>query len=135
MPKFYTLQEANAMLPRLTTLLQELQTHGAQLSRIGTQQALIRRKIGGNGHHVEQEDAELQRAERPIEQALQSALALLAEWDIELKDLARGLVDFPAMREGRQIFLCWELGEPEVAFWHETDTGYSSRQPVDDTIR
>src|SRR5688500_3548379 len=132
MPKMYTLQEDNAMLPRLTALLQEMQARGVQLAQIGAQQAAVRRKVMGNGHHTEQEDAEMKRAERPIEEAIRSALGLLTEWGIELKDLQRGLVDFPAVREGRQVYLCWELGEPEVGYWHETDTGYTGRQPVDD---
>jgi hypothetical protein len=132
MPKLYTLQEANDMLPRLTALLQEMQARGVQLAQIGAQQGVIRRKIMGNGHHTEREDAELKKAERPIEEAIRSALGLLEEWSIELKDLQRGLIDFPAMREGRVVYLCWELGEPEIAYWHETTTGYTGRQPVDD---
>ena len=132
MPKLYTLEEANAMLPRLTALLQEMQARGVQLAQIGSQQGVIRRKITGNGHHTEREDAELKKAEKPIEEAIRSALGLLAEWSIELKDLQRGLIDFPAMREGRVVYLCWELGEPEIAYWHETTTGYTGRQPVDD---
>ena len=58
----------------------------------------------------------------------------LAQLDIELKDLQRGLIDFPTMREGRVVYLCWELGEPEVAYWHELDTGFGGRQPLDDKL-
>jgi hypothetical protein len=67
-----------------------------------------------------------------VEEALRTGVEQLAEWDIELKDLQLGLVDFPAMLEGRTVYLCWQLGEPEVAFWHETSTGFAGRQPLND---
>jgi hypothetical protein len=54
----------------------------------------------------------------------------LEEIGCELKDYDLGLVDFPARLEGREIVLCWKLGEPAVAFWHEIDGGYSARQPI-----
>ncbi len=51
----------------------------------------------------------------------------------ELKDYQIGLVDFPALKDGREVCLCWKLGEEKVAFWHEADAGYSGRKPIDDT--
>jgi hypothetical protein len=56
----------------------------------------------------------------------------LRERDIVLRDLDRGLVDFPSLRDGREVYLCWEEGEPEIAFWHEPDTGFGGRRPLDD---
>ena len=61
---------------------------------------------------------------------LQEAIAELQEMDIVLRDLDRGLVDFPAMRDGREIYLCWEEGEPEVGFWHDPEAGFGGRQPI-----
>jgi hypothetical protein len=61
---------------------------------------------------------------------LQRALAELQSVEIVLRDLERGLVDFPALREGREVYLCWEEGEDEVAFWHEQDAGHAGRQPL-----
>jgi hypothetical protein len=49
---------------------------------------------------------------------------------ITLRDIERGLIDFPALAGGRQVWLCWELGEEDVAFWHELDTGFGSRRPL-----
>jgi hypothetical protein len=48
----------------------------------------------------------------------------------EIKDLESGLIDFPTIWEGREVFLCWKLGEPEVEFWHEIDAGFAGRQPL-----
>lgn len=70
----------------------------------------------------------------------ESWVALLAEMkgvlkeferhQIELKDPERGLVDFPAIREGREVFLCWESGESDIEHWHELDAGYAGREPL-----
>ena len=61
---------------------------------------------------------------------LQATLRELQEMEIVLRDLDRGLVDFPAVREGEEIYLCWEEGEDEVGFWHELDAGHAGRQPL-----
>ena len=51
--------------------------------------------------------------------------------DVWLRDIDRGLVDFPALRDGREVYLCWELGENEVAYWHDLEGGYGGREPLD----
>jgi len=52
--------------------------------------------------------------------------------DILVKDIQRGLVDFPAIREGREVFLCWEKDEDDIEFWHDLDSGYQGREPLSD---
>ena len=61
---------------------------------------------------------------------LQSRLAELERREIVLRDLDRGLIDFPAVRDGREVYLCWVDGEPDIAFWHELDAGYAGRQAL-----
>lgn len=61
---------------------------------------------------------------------LRNALTELQEMDVVLRDLERGLVDFPSLRDGEEIYLCWEEGEPEVGFWHDSESGYGGRQPL-----
>jgi hypothetical protein len=63
---------------------------------------------------------------------LREAILELLERGIVLRDLDRGLVDFPSLRDGREIFLCWQEGEDEVAFWHEVDAGFAGRRPLAD---
>lgn len=63
---------------------------------------------------------------------LRNALIELRERDIVLRDLDRGLVDFPSRRDDEEIYLCWEEGEPEIGFWHDLETGFSGRRPLDD---
>ncbi len=54
----------------------------------------------------------------------------LRQLGVEAKSVTEGLVDFPAIAEGRMVYLCWKLGEPEVGFWHERDDGFGGRQPL-----
>ncbi len=61
---------------------------------------------------------------------LQAGVAALDQRDIVLRDLDRGLIDFPAIRDGREVYLCWIDGEEDIAFWHELDAGYGGRQPL-----
>jgi hypothetical protein len=50
--------------------------------------------------------------------------------EIQIKDLDRGLIDFPAFIQGREVFLCWEKGEEDIEFWHDLDAGYAGREPL-----
>ena len=134
MEQFYTVREANNKLPELTRLLHEMQALGLQLAELQGRGIAVKEKIKSNGDHNPSEDVMLAQSERSLEETLQLAISQLAEWNIQLKDLQRGLVDFPARLEGRTVFLCWELGEEEVGFWHETDTGFSGRMPIDDRL-
>jgi hypothetical protein len=63
---------------------------------------------------------------------MRAALIELREMEVVLRDLDRGLVDFPALRDGREIYLCWLEGEDEIAYWHDPDTGFAGREPLDD---
>ncbi|HEV2075352.1 MAG TPA: DUF2203 domain-containing protein [Thermoleophilaceae bacterium] len=62
--------------------------------------------------------------------ALRTALLELQAVDVVLRDLDRGLVDFPALRDGREVYLCWLEGETEISFWHEPDAGYAGRRAL-----
>lgn len=133
MARFYTVDEANAMLPELAELLHGMQLQGQQLAAMQGRVAAVQKKVRSNGYHNPTEDVLLSQGARHTENALRSGVEQLAAWNIELKDLQRGLVDFPATRDGRTVFLCWELGESSVAYWHEVDAGYDHRQPLDDS--
>jgi len=63
---------------------------------------------------------------------LQSTLERIRGRGVQIKDIQRGLLDFPARRAGREVLLCWKVGEPALAFWHDLDAGYTGRRPLDD---
>jgi hypothetical protein len=62
--------------------------------------------------------------------ALLTAAEQLEAMDIVLRDADRGLVDFPSIRDGEEVYLCWQSGEPRVAFWHDPDAGFAGRRPL-----
>jgi hypothetical protein len=130
--RFYTVSEANAMLPALTQLLEEMRAQSQQLAALKAREVQTNTQIKGNGHHDPTEDTIVSGMAQHSEEAIRQGINQLADWGIELKDISTGLVDFPALRQGYTVFLCWRLGEPEVAFWHEIADGFAGRQPIDD---
>jgi hypothetical protein len=69
-------------------------------------------------------------AARTAADDLHGVMATIEALGVLLKDLELGLVDFPAERDGRRVLLCWQYGEPEVAFWHGTEEGFAARKPI-----
>jgi hypothetical protein len=110
----FTVEEANQALQRIRESRQVV-LDGARRIR-----GLAARDGGGSdsGPYLE--------ALRTLRREMQG----LAEDDIILRDADRGLVDFPAERDGREVFLCWRLGEERVGFWHDPDTGFAGRRPL-----
>lgn len=135
MPKHYTVKEANAMLPQLTRLLVQMQAQARQHGMVRTRIDDVARTVKSNGHHNPIEDPMVSQVSGALAESLRDGLEKLAEWNIDLKDVSTGLVDFPALRDGREVYLCWRLGELRVGFWHELDTGFAGRQPLDDKFQ
>jgi hypothetical protein len=122
--RHFTRAEASALLPQLTTLLSQLRDAKDELTDTETHEALSEAAPtnggGEQGRRVGIAFLELRRLIDTVEQA-----------GIVLRDIDRGLVDFPALIDGREVYLCWELGEEEVAYWHDLEGGYGGREPLD----
>lgn len=117
----YTLEEANAALPRLRELLPRVRA--ARRAMIESSRRITEAVAADGGGVAGSEWFDAQ-------QRLRADITALAEAGILLRDPETGLVDFPAEREGREVYLCWRLGEDDVAWFHETTTGFSGRQPL-----
>jgi hypothetical protein len=121
--RHYTVEQANAALEFVGERLGRLRAARVQLgdeeARAALNEAGPSNGGGAAGRVVSEAFLELQRS-----------LGELQEMEIVLRDLDRGLVDFPSLREGREVYLCWEEGENEVAFWHDADSGYAGREPL-----
>ena len=119
--KHYTRDEARALLPQIRRWLE-------QLNRLRQDMEQCEKRLSGL---VEQgKDAGGETVNRWI-RTLADMQGILVEFqrrEIFIKDLARGLVDFPAIIGGREVFLCWEQQEDDIEFWHDLDTGYSGRE-------
>jgi hypothetical protein len=122
--RHYTLAEANRMLETLTPLLRELQTARDQL-------------VDSEAHELLSEAAPANGGGDPGRQVgeaflrVRSLLEQVERAGIVLRDVDRGLVDFPSLRDGREVYLCWELGEDEITHWHDLETGFGGRQPLE----
>ena len=131
MARFYDIDEANATLGELESIATVLAEQRAELVRL-RDHALARSP--GTGDDVEPlSDDELRTLRLRMQGLVDQMAAAVAHIDaqgITLRDIERGLIDFPALVNGRQVWLCWQLGEPAVDHWHELETGFGSRRPL-----
>ena len=124
--KIFTVQEANALLPDVRIILAKIQRAHRKLSqyRDEVKKASEAAEQGGGGI-VEG------AAYASILTELTLRLGELEGLGVQLKDFERGLVDFPSLRDGRIVLLCWQLGEgDELEWWHDVDAGFAGRTPL-----
>jgi hypothetical protein len=128
--RFYSIDQADARLRDLAPLLDKLR---ADRDSVATARAELERSRSGNGSadHAEELKAREDRI-RELVYRMERYVSQLVAWDITLRDIETGLVDFPALVNGRQVCLCWRLGEDRVAWWHELDAGFGGRRPLID---
>lgn len=130
-PRLFTPEEANALLPTLRRWLDQLST--ARRGLLEAQRELAERFHGGRGNGHPAPGGELDRVHAYMQEAqaaIDEAAHRIMELGCELKDPDRGMVDFRTHREGRVVYLCWLMHEPEVLYWHELEAGYAGRQPL-----
>ena len=132
MPDFFTRAEAEALLPRVTPVLREIQRLRQEQRAHGEALAADRAKVLGNGHLPPDQLREHQRESIAAERQIARLALALDELSVILKDPDTGLVDFLALRDGRPVYLCWRLGEPRIAWWHEIEAGFAGRLPLED---
>ena len=125
MPKYYTPKEANHQLEVVRPMVAELISISERVRAHQPEIWSMVEKSAGNGGNPE-----LSRL-LPDFDRLDVLLHRLQEMGIEVKDLTLGLVDFPAVKDGRIVHLCWKYNEGSVQFWHEIEAGFAGRQPID----
>jgi hypothetical protein len=123
--RHYTLDQANAVRGWVTTRVGWIRDARARLvalgSRVGEALEALHPDTGGSypGRDVARSLVEISRAVGELEAV-----------DVVLRDVDRGLIDFPSLRDGEEIYLCWLLDEGEIGFWHEPDAGFAGRRPL-----
>ncbi len=130
MARFYDIDAANAVLDELRPLLEALRADRDEVAEAQAGIAAARAADGG-GTRSDEIDG-LEDRLRTAVRRMRVAVETLDGWGITLRDIDTGLVDFPALASGRQIWLCWRLGEPRVDWWHELESGFGSRRPLSD---
>lgn len=121
--RHYSPEEANALLPLVGRTVRELREASRRMAAAGLDADLALRAetTGGAWPGHERATAAL---------ALSLGFERLEELDVVVRDLERGIVDFPAVMIGREVYLCWQVDEPEVSHWHGLESGFASRRPV-----
>lgn len=121
--KLFTVKEANAALPELRAALDAIHEIKQSLGENADLEALwSKAPTNGGGKEGRTYMAALEQ--------ISEKLNVIAHMGILLRDIDTGLCDFPSLREGRKVFLCWKADEDEVRFWHGTDAGFAGRQPL-----
>jgi hypothetical protein len=123
--KHYTRDEARSLLPEIREWLERLM---ALRSDLQTQEALLT-ELMKPGCDLGGED--VNKWTRTMAE-LNCVLSEFFKREIQVKDLDRGLIDFPSLREGKEVFLCWEQGEEDIDFWHDLEAGYAGRERLDE---
>jgi hypothetical protein len=128
MAQYFGIDAANERLRDVKPLLEQLKSDRDRVAEI--QAELERgRKSNGSSEHAEQL-AEMEQEVRRLVRRMQETVNQIDEWGVTLRDIRSGLIDFPALANGRPIWLCWRLGEDDIAWWHETSVGFDGRQPL-----
>lgn len=125
MPHYFTLEEANDALENIRPLMEQIQSIRKEiLARQPEVWPVIERATGNGGNRAASLLAfDFERLDDLVHQIMDTGA--------EIKDLDNGLVDFPALREGHEVYLCWQQGEERIDFWHEKDAGFAGRQPIE----
>ena len=120
--KHFTLDEARALLPELRRIFEDAHRRRDLLQKTDAELGQKLRQTGTDvgGEQVSSLLLDMLQLNLQLER--------IQEMGVQVKDFERGLVDFPHLRDGREVFLCWELDEADIEFWHDLDTGYAGRE-------
>ena len=128
MPRFYDIDSANARLADLRPVLEQLKADRDAVAEAQSELVRFSQSNGDPRHSAGVQ--ERQERVRELVRRMRHAVARIEDWDVTLRDIETGLVDFPALATGRPIWLCWRFGEDEIGWWHEQSTGFDGRKPL-----
>jgi hypothetical protein len=129
--RYFTAAEANEALLTVRPLAEKLVAHRRKLREAQERRAELMRRIASNGGALDaRQVATLDAQVKREGQALARTVARIQELGVLVKDLDRGLIDFPALRGEEEVLLCWQVGEDEVNYWHGLEDGFAGRRPL-----
>jgi hypothetical protein len=140
---FYTIDRANERLPDVRAILEDLRERRLELVALrdrlraasqaevpGRRSSLVDDALAEASSGAPESPRVLAARIQAVIDQMQAAVERLDRWNVSLRDIETGLIDFPALVNGRQVWLCWRLGEDDVAWWHEFSTGFGGRRPL-----
>lgn len=129
--KLFTLEEANATLPLVRAIVTDLARLSRDVMERRERVSLLRGSRDPDSHDPYSEElAQIEDELAKDGRELQAYVEELRQLGVEPKNGIEGIVDFPSLMDGRVVYLCWHLGEPEVLYWHELEAGFAGRQPL-----
>jgi hypothetical protein len=123
---YYDIDAANARLAELKPILAALRDARDEIAAGQQRLAELAAAEDTDPTLLSREQEGMTLTVKQMEQAVRQIDA----WDVTLRDIGTGLVDFPALVSGRPVWLCWKLGEDDIAYWHELDAGIAGRKPL-----
>ena len=124
MPQYFTLQEANEALKIIRPLMDEVQVIRQKILENQPEAWPAIEKSAGNGGNRALSDL-VQDFEK-----LDALVHQIQDMGAQIKDINTGLLDFSALKNGREVYLCWQHGEDDIQYWHEIEAGFAGRQPI-----
>jgi hypothetical protein len=133
MPRYFTLQQAEKILPEVASAIRDAISRKVEYDRTEAEWQTFSQRVAAMGG-VRVDRAQLLEQKRRGEAAalgLKQAIEKVHEFGCVVKDLEIGLIDFPTLFQGEEVYLCWKLGEAGIQFWHGVHEGFRGRKPID----
>lgn len=132
MPPLYTVEQANATLPLVRRIVEDIVVNHQRWRERILEFDLLSSAVRADA--PDGRSTQLEREAQALARDIDAFERELADLGITLKDRRLGLIDFPAVIEGREVWLCWRLGEPDIRFYHELDAGFGGRKPIAEPV-
>ena len=132
--RYFDKDEAEELLPMIASVLTDVRQRKQKVDRLDHElaQAAAKIMVLGGWMPPYRELAEKRALREQTAAKIQEAVDKIQETGCVVKDLDEGLVDFPSVREGREVYLCWKLGEERIGYWHGLEEGFAGRKPLQD---
>ena len=132
MPNIYfTLNEANKLIPWLNRIFDSIEPLAHKVDKLSMEMKTLQQSAYSNG--VSNKENEVEKRQLAIEQTtklIEDKIMQIQDSGIVVRNISQGLVDFPHILDGKEVYLCWIRGETDIRFFHETNTGYADRKPL-----
>lgn len=131
MARTFTREEAEALLPHIAPLLWQARELKKEHDEAQANLADLQVRSKGNGHGLDTDVSRAQQKSAATAAKINEIIDRVKKYGAEVKDIEMGLIDFRSQLKGREVYLCWKLGEEHIGWWHDLNTGYASRQPLE----
>lgn len=130
MSKLFTLAQARRSLPGIAAVVIVMRKRALRLDELTALSSSMRRTTSADGDAIVSDDSDVQAEITKLHGQIATLIDHIQQQGVEVKDIRKGLVDWRAERDGREVYLCWQYGERTVSWWHELADGFAGRQRI-----